>query len=142
MILLSLYVPAIEKELQMTPYSKLRMDLMLDNESLEYVKMVLGGTMQDYLDKLYESTQGQLRDYTKRLSERFSPNIAEDIAREFLMYGQSNCHSIRLMPKGNNRVTGFCKNFIFILALFAIMMHNGCVAINGETRCSNGMDDR
>jgi hypothetical protein len=48
--------------------------------------MVLDGTMQEYLDRVDGIVQQQMKSYTKRLSERFSPNIAEDIAREFLMY--------------------------------------------------------
>jgi len=53
---------------------------------MKYARMVLDGTMQEYLDEVDDTAQEQLRDYTERLAERFPRNIAEDIAREMLMY--------------------------------------------------------
>jgi len=82
----SLYTPMIEESLRTTVHSRSKLDWLIDNEPLEYAIMVIDGTMQDYLDEIDGSTQQQLKIYTERLSERFSPNIAEDIAREIMMY--------------------------------------------------------
>ena len=48
--------------------------------------MVLDGTMQNYLDDIDGDTQKQMKSCTEQLAERFPRNIAEDIARETMMY--------------------------------------------------------
>ena len=77
----------IEESLLTTVHSRSKLDWLIDNESLEYAQMVIDGTMQDYLDSVYGSAQQQMTSYIERLAERFPPNKAEDIAREFMMYG-------------------------------------------------------
>ena len=84
---LSLYTPMIEESLRTTVHSRSKLDWLIDNEPFEYAQMVFDGTIQDYLDSIDDTTQRQLKSYTERLSERFPPNIAEDITREFMMYG-------------------------------------------------------
>ena len=53
---------------------------------MEYARMVLDCTLQDYLDGIDGETQQQMKSYTERIAERFPRNIAEDIAREMMMY--------------------------------------------------------
>jgi len=84
--ILSLYTPTIEDSLRTTVHSRSKLDWLIDNKPLEYAQMVLDGTMQDYLDRIDRDSKQQMKDYTERLAERFPPNIAEDIAREFMMY--------------------------------------------------------
>ena len=67
-------------------YSRSKMDWLIENEPLEYARMVLDGTIQEYLDGIDGDTQQQMKSYTEQLAERFPRNIAEDIAREFMMY--------------------------------------------------------
>ena len=81
-----IYTPMVEESLRTTIYSRPKLDWLIENEPLEYAEMVIGGTLQDYLDDIADTSQEQLRSYTKSLAERFPPNIAEDIAREMLMY--------------------------------------------------------
>ena len=83
---LSIYTPMIEESLRTTIHSRSKLDWLIDNKPLEYALMVLDGTMQEYLDRIDDSATNQLENYTKRLAERFPPNIAEDIAREMMMY--------------------------------------------------------
>ena len=85
--IVSLYTPMIEESLRTTLHSRSKLDWLIENEPLEYARMVMDGTIQEYVDNIDDSTQIQLANYTKRLAERFSPNIAEDIAREMMMYG-------------------------------------------------------
>jgi len=84
---MSLYTPMIEEFLRTTVHSRSKLNWLIENEPLDYAQMMLDGTMQDYLDRMDDTTQEQLKSYTKRLAERFPLNIAEDIAREFMMYG-------------------------------------------------------
>ena len=70
-----------------TVQSRSKLDWMINNEPLEYVQMVFDGTIQDYLNEVDGNAQQQLKSYTERLAERFPPNVAEDIAREIMMYG-------------------------------------------------------
>ena len=82
----SIYTPMIEESMRTTVYSRSKLDWLIDNAPIEYDQMVLDGTMQAYLDDIDGETQQQMKHYTERLAKRVSPNIAEDIAREFLMY--------------------------------------------------------
>ena len=83
---LSIYTPMIEESMRTTVYSRSKLDWLIENEPLEYVRMVLDGTMQEYLDGIDGNTQQQMKSYTELLAERFPRNIAEDIAREMMMY--------------------------------------------------------
>ena len=83
---LSIYTPLIEESMRTTIYSRSKLNWLIDNAPLEYAQMVLNGTIQNYLDDIDGETQQQMKHYTKQLAERFPPNIAEDIAREFMMY--------------------------------------------------------
>lgn len=83
---LSIYIPMIEESLRTTIYSHSKLDQLLDNEPLEYARMVLDGTMQDYLDMIDGNAQQQVKSYTEKLAKHYPPNIAEDIVREFMMY--------------------------------------------------------
>jgi hypothetical protein len=76
----------IEESLRTTVHSRSKLDWLIENEPMEYVGMALAGTLQEYLDKVDNVVREQLRQYTKRLTERFPRNIAEDIAREMMMY--------------------------------------------------------
>ena len=83
---LSIYTPIIEESLRTTVQSRSKLDWLIENEPMEYARMVLDGTMQKYLDGVDSDTQQQRKNYTERLTERFPANIAEDIAREIMMY--------------------------------------------------------
>ena len=83
---LSIYTPMIEQSLRTTVLSRSKLDWLIDHEPHEYARMVLDGTMQDYLDTVDDMAQNQMRSYTKQLEKQFPPNIAEDIAREIMMY--------------------------------------------------------
>ena len=83
---LSIYTPMIEESLRTTIYSRSKIDWLIENEPMEYARMVIDGTMQEYLDGIDSDTQQQMKSYTERLAERFPRNIAEDIAREMMMY--------------------------------------------------------
>ena len=85
--IVSLYTPMIEESLRTTVHSRAKLDWLIENEPLDYAQMVFDGTLQDYLDDIADTSQEQLRSYTEHLMERFPANIAEDIAREMLMYG-------------------------------------------------------
>ena len=82
----SIYTPMIEESLRTTVYSRAKLDWLIENEPLEYARMVFDGSLQKYLDSIDAISQEQLRSYTECLAERFPRNIAEDIAREMLMY--------------------------------------------------------
>jgi hypothetical protein len=84
--MVSLYTPMIEESLRTTVHSRSKLDWLIENEPMEYAQMVIDGTMQEYLDSVDGSAQQQMKTYTERLEERLPPNIAEDIAREFMMY--------------------------------------------------------
>ena len=84
--MVSLYTPMIEKSLRTTVHSRSKLDWLIENEPPEYAQMVIDGTMQEYLDSVDGSAQQQMKSYTERFAEQFPPNIAEDIAREFMMY--------------------------------------------------------
>jgi len=84
--ILNIYTPMIEASLRTTVHSRSKLDWLIENEPLEYARMVIDGTMQEYLDRVDDAVQDQLRSYTDRLAEKFPRNIAEDIAREMLMY--------------------------------------------------------
>ena len=83
---LSIYTPMIEESLRTTVHSRSKLDWLIENETFEYARMALDGTMQEYLDGVDGDAQQQMKSYTKRLAERFPRNIAEDIAREMMMY--------------------------------------------------------
>ena len=83
---LSIYTPLIEETMRTTVYSRSKLDWLIDNAPLEYAQMVLDSTMQNYLDNIDGIAQRQMKSYSERLEERLSSSIAEDIAREFLMY--------------------------------------------------------
>jgi predicted lipase len=83
---LSIYTPMIEESLRTTVHSRSKLDWLIENEPMEYARMVLDGTMQKYLDGIDGDTQQQMKNFTERLAERFPKNIAEDIARELMMY--------------------------------------------------------
>jgi len=82
----SVYTPMIEESLRTTVYSRSKLDWLIENEPLEYAQMVLDGSLQEYLDSIDDTSQEQLRSYTKSLAKQFPLNIAGDIAREMLMY--------------------------------------------------------
>lgn len=84
--MLSIYIPIIEETLRTTAYSRLRLDLLLDSDPLYYAEMVVDGMLQKWVDQIDSSSQVQLKRYEEQLSERFPLNIAEDIAREMMMY--------------------------------------------------------
>ena len=83
---LSIYTPMIEESLRTTVHSRSKLDWLIENEPLEYARMVLDGTIQEYLDGIDGDNQRQMNSYIERLAERFPRNIAEDIAREMMMY--------------------------------------------------------
>lgn len=82
----SIYTPMIGESLRTTVHSRSKLDWLIDNEPLEYARMVLDGTLQEYLDGIDGNTQQQIKRYTEQLAERFPQNIAVDIAREMMMY--------------------------------------------------------
>ena len=84
--MVSLYTPMIEESLRTTIHSRSKLDWLIENEPLEYAQMVIDGTMQEYLDSADATTGQQMKNYTEWLVKRFPPNVAEDIAREFMMY--------------------------------------------------------
>jgi hypothetical protein len=86
--MLSLYVPELQYEFRTTVYSKSRMDLLIDSEPLEYVRMVLDGTMQEYLDEIDGIYHEQERTISKQIQKKQggSERMADYLAREFLMY--------------------------------------------------------
>jgi hypothetical protein len=83
---LSIYTPMIEESLRTTVHSRSKLDCLIENEPLEYTQMALDGTLQDYLDNVDGIAQRQIKNYTERLAKHYPPNIAEDIAREMMMY--------------------------------------------------------
>ena len=86
--MLSIYVPLIEKSLKTTVYSRSKLDLLLDSDPLEYVRMVLDGTMQEYVDIFDRYYQEQKNKVSKQLHDKsgYSENTACDLSREILMY--------------------------------------------------------
>lgn len=83
---ISFYTVGIEEKLKLTPIMKDRLSWFLDNEPETYVQMVLDGTMQDYLDQYEKSSNDLESGIRKSLEEKFSPEIARQITREFMMY--------------------------------------------------------
>ena len=55
-----IYTPMIEESLRTTVYSRAKLDWLIENESLEYAEMVIGGTLQKYLDGIDDTSQEQL----------------------------------------------------------------------------------
>jgi len=84
---ISFYTVGIEEKLKLTPITKDRLSRLLDNEPETYVQMVLDGTMQDYLDRYEQSSNDCENGIRKSLEQKFSPEIARQIAREMMMYG-------------------------------------------------------
>ena len=84
---ISLNCSEIEKELDTTIKSRAKLDWLIFNEPLTYAELVINGNMQDYLnsiDKSYNDLEDNIR---RQLEKKFPKNIANDIAREFMMYG-------------------------------------------------------
>ena len=86
--MISLYVPELEYEFRTTVYSQSKMDWLIENEPLEYARMVLDGTMQDYLDRVDGIYHEQERQISKQIREKrgYSESMADYLAREMLMY--------------------------------------------------------
>jgi len=86
--MISLYVPDLENEFRTTIYSKSKMDWLVDYEPLEYAKMVIGGTMQEYLDRIDGIYHEQEQKISTQIQENSmcSENMADYLARELLMY--------------------------------------------------------
>jgi hypothetical protein len=84
--MVNFYTPMIEESLRTTAHSRSKLDWLIENEPLEYAQMVIDGTMQNYLDSVDSIVRQQRKSYTEQLEERFSPNIAEDIAKEYIIY--------------------------------------------------------
>ena len=85
--MISIYTPMIGESLRTTAYSRSKLDWPLDNAPLEYARLVIDGTIQEYVDNIDDSTQRKMKSYSERLAKHYPKNIAEDIAREMLMYG-------------------------------------------------------
>jgi hypothetical protein len=86
--MLSLYVPELQYEFRTTVYSKCRMDWLIDNEPLEYARMVLDGTMQEYLDRIDGMYCEQEKTISKQIQNKqgCSESMADYLAREYLLY--------------------------------------------------------
>ena len=86
--MLSLYVPLIEESLQTTAYSHSKLDFLLDSDPLEYARMVLDGTIQEYVDIFDGYFHKQKNKISEQLQEKdgYSESMADDFAREILMY--------------------------------------------------------
>jgi len=86
--MLSLYVPLIEKSLRTTAYSRSKLDLLLDSDPLEYARMVLDGTIQEYVnifDDYYHEHKNKISEQLHQ-KDGYSESVANDLAREILMY--------------------------------------------------------
>ena len=84
---ISVYTVGIEESLRLTPITRDKLSWLLDNEPETYVQMVVDGTIQDYLDRYEESSSDCESGIRKSLEQKFSPEIARQIAREMMMYG-------------------------------------------------------
>lgn len=83
---ISLYTVEIENQLEADIAGRSKMDWLIYNEPLTYAQLILSGEMQDYLDsysKSYHRTENNIR---KNFEQRFTPEQASEIAREFMMY--------------------------------------------------------
>lgn len=77
---ISFYTVGIEEKLKLTPITRDKLSWLLDNEPKTYVQRVLDGTMQDYLDRYEKSSNDCESDIRKSLEQKFSPEIARQIA--------------------------------------------------------------
>ena len=86
--MLNLYIPMIEENFRTTNYSKMKMDWLIDNEPLEYVRMVVDGTMQAYLDRVDGIYHEQEQKISAQIQKKqsCSESMADYLAKEYLMY--------------------------------------------------------
>jgi len=84
---ISFYTVEIEEKLKLTLITRDKLSWLLDNEPETYVQMAIDGTMQNYLDRYEKSSNDCESGIRKSLEEKFSPEIARQIAREMMMYG-------------------------------------------------------
>ena len=84
---ISLKCSEIEAELDTTIISHSKLDWLIENEPLTYAELVLNGDMQGYLNLIDKSYSNQKATIQAQLEKQFSKNIADDIAREIMMYG-------------------------------------------------------
>jgi hypothetical protein len=85
---LSIYTPMIEESLRTAAYSLSKLNWLIDNEPLEYVRMVLDGTMQEYLYRIDGVFYEQEKTISKQIQKKkgCSESMADYLAREYLMY--------------------------------------------------------
>jgi len=86
--ILSLYIPELEYEFRTTVYSKCRMSWLIHNEPLEYARMILDGTIQEYLDRIDGISYKQEQQISDQIQKKqgCSEGMANYLAREMLMY--------------------------------------------------------
>ena len=85
----NLYTPDIEDNLHTTMYTRSQLELLAENNPIEYAEMVLNGTIQDYLDLLAEenkSTSNTIKAQYKKHYPDMSDTQIDNLVREFCMY--------------------------------------------------------
>lgn len=76
----------IEESLDLTPMMKSKFIWLLYNEPETLAELHLSGELERFLESYGKSYNEQERDIQKSLEKHYSPSIAGQIAREFMMY--------------------------------------------------------
>jgi hypothetical protein len=86
--MLSIYTPMVEESLRTTMYSRSKLDWLIDNEPLEYVQIVLSGTIQEYLDDVDGIYHEQEQNISEQIQKKqgYSASMADYLAKEYLIY--------------------------------------------------------
>jgi len=85
----NLYTPDIEDNLHTTMYTRSQLELLVENNPIEYAEMVLNGTIQNYLDLLADENKDTSNTIRNQLKERYpdmSDTQIDNLVREFSMY--------------------------------------------------------
>lgn len=82
----SILCAAVEDNLSTTITIRSKLIWLKDNEPATYAELVFDGKMQQFLDDIEKSHHQIENNVKQQLMPRFGENIANQIAREFIMY--------------------------------------------------------
>lgn len=75
-----------EKDLNLNDIKTSKLIWLKDNEPKTYFNLIVGKRMQEYLDFIYADYKNQYNILVKQFEEMYGEQMAQFIAREFLMY--------------------------------------------------------
>lgn len=79
-------VERFESRLKTNMQTRSRLTWLLENDIFSYVRLMLGGAMQEYLDLYAKEKKSMYEDVLESYLLTETPGIARMMAREFIMY--------------------------------------------------------